>query len=334
MRITRESLHKLARNTVAIRIKTGRRPLCAYLTGSLLSEEPLLGGATDVDLVFVHDRQPEISREVSRVTNEVHLDIAHVSQAMFTQTRRLRSDPWFGSFLCSNPIILHDTQHWLEFTQASVCSQFHDPQYVVSRARSLAERSRLCWLEMSNGGFPEALSRAAAYLDSLEKAANAIACLSGPPLTERRFLLQFPQRTERVGRPGLASGLIDLYLSTAVEEDTWQRWVENWRRRFQDSARLKRCPPSLSACRQSYYEGALKALRQEYPEASMWILLRIWTRTLLNLPENETNQKVWKEACRLLELDEDHFEQRLEGLDAYLDNIEETIDLWAEQYGV
>lgn len=334
MRITRESLHKLALNTVSFQIKTGLRLVCAYLTGSLLSEDPLLGGTTDVDLVFVHDREPHISREVTKVTNEVHLDIAHVSQSMFTQPRRLRSNPWFGSFLCSNPILLHDTQHWFEFTQASVCSQFHDPEYVVSRARSQAEHARQCWLEMSNGGFPETLPRAAAYLDTLEKAANAIACLSGPPLTERRFLLLFPQRAERVGRPGLASGLIDLYMSQPVEEDTWQRWVDNWSRRFQASAHLKRCPPSLSACRLAYYEGAVNALRQEHPEAAMWILLRIWVRTLLNLPENETNQKVWQEACRTLELDEEHFEQRLGDLDVYLDHVEETLDLWAEQYGV
>ncbi|MDZ4158456.1 MAG: hypothetical protein U1B80_01585, partial [Anaerolineaceae bacterium] len=133
MRITRELLLKLARTTAANRLLANRSVLCVYLTGSLLDDEPLLGGTADIDLIFIHDSQPPAAREVERISNEVHLDIAHLSQENFQHTRRLRTDPWFGSFLCASPIVLHDTHHWFDFIQASVCSQFHDPEYVVRR---------------------------------------------------------------------------------------------------------------------------------------------------------------------------------------------------------
>ncbi len=73
---------------------------CIYLTGSLLSGSPLLGGTTDIDLVFVHTSTPAFPREeVVRLSDEVHLDIAHFSQTIFHQPRHLRVDPWVGAHL-------------------------------------------------------------------------------------------------------------------------------------------------------------------------------------------------------------------------------------------
>jgi hypothetical protein len=44
MRITTETLLKIARDTVAQRTRSDRSLLAIYLTGSLLESEPLLGG--------------------------------------------------------------------------------------------------------------------------------------------------------------------------------------------------------------------------------------------------------------------------------------------------
>ena len=44
MRITREMLLKSARDTVTVRIKTEKDLVAAYLVGSVLGEDPLLGG--------------------------------------------------------------------------------------------------------------------------------------------------------------------------------------------------------------------------------------------------------------------------------------------------
>jgi hypothetical protein len=60
MRITREKLLKFAQNFVEQQIFFKKRAVCIYLTGSLLSDEPLLGGTTDVDLIYIHDSEPPV----------------------------------------------------------------------------------------------------------------------------------------------------------------------------------------------------------------------------------------------------------------------------------
>ena len=58
MRLTRETLIKIARDTATQRARVSRRIICIYLTGSCLTDDPLLGGTTDIDLVIVQDGEP------------------------------------------------------------------------------------------------------------------------------------------------------------------------------------------------------------------------------------------------------------------------------------
>jgi hypothetical protein len=308
MRITRETLLKAAKDWTAARLRQDRNVVCVYLTGSLLGEEPLLGGTTDIDLIFVHPNDPEKPREIVRLTDDVHIDVAHLSQSVFHQPRHLRLDAWVGSYLCAGPLMLHDTQHWFEFTQASAFSQFFRPENVMERSRPAADAARQTWLELhSLTGAPDAHARWA-YLKALENAANAIAVLNGPPLTERRFLLQFPQRAQAVGRPGLAGGLVDLFMPEKPDAETWQMW-------------------------QLYYERAADALFSDHPEAAVWMLLRTWTLTLTSLPEDSSLLIAWENACLSCGLGGSEFNHRLASLDTYLDSVEETLDIWAQQNG-
>ena len=105
MRITRETLIKLAQDTTAERVRLNHRIICVYLTGSLLHEEPLLGGTGDIDLFVIHDSQPAVDREVVRLSDEIHLDIAHLSQDVFQHPRLLRTHPWISPFIVSHPLV-------------------------------------------------------------------------------------------------------------------------------------------------------------------------------------------------------------------------------------
>lgn len=118
MQINSEMLIKTARNFVAKRLRQPNDIVAVYLTGSVTGEEPLLGGTTDIDLVFIHKEYPCQSREVLRVTYEISLDIEHHHQSFYTYHRRLRQNSWIGFPLCNHDNILHDTDHWLEFIQA------------------------------------------------------------------------------------------------------------------------------------------------------------------------------------------------------------------------
>ncbi len=339
MRITRETLLKIARDTSAERVRINRRIICVYLTGSLLNEEPLLGGTGDIDLFIIHDSQPAAEREVVRLSDEIHLDIAHLSQDAFLHPRQLRTHPWISPFIVSHPQVYHDSQHWFEFAQAAITSQFNQPDNVVQRGRQLAEAARQFWLDTS------ADSRLAPaqvwnFLKALEDAANAIATLTGSPLTERRFWLEFPSRTLTLGRPALSERLLELFTPQPVSDEDWLGWQPAWKDVLQAAGLAPDCPPHLLPSRHPYYLRAAAKLRETHPAAALWILLRTWTRSACLLAgrqaagwDSSPQRTAWLAALQTLGLDEAGFTVRLEALDGYLDAVEETLDDYASQMG-
>jgi predicted nucleotidyltransferase len=64
-------LHKYAQETVRQRERTEPDLHAAYLVGSLLDAEPMLGGSTDIDVVLVHKYQALVERETQAITPEV-----------------------------------------------------------------------------------------------------------------------------------------------------------------------------------------------------------------------------------------------------------------------
>ena len=330
MRIKREHLLITARNTVAERIRYNR-VVCVYLTGSLLGEDFLLGGTGDIDLIFVHDEPIEPGREIVAINDDVHLDIANLPLRLFQQPRSLRVDPWIGPFFCLNPICLHDTQHWFEFTQASLCSQFNRPENILQRARSLAEAARQSWMSL-NSSTPWGAEKVMAYLKSIEKAANAIALISGAPLTERRFLLKFGQCAAAVRRPGMYNGLVDLIIpGTPIPPAALTEWLPAWNQALKTVGQLERPPQRLSTCRQAYYGRAVEALVNDFPEAALWTLLRTWTLAACSLPSDVEIKTSWNRICQAVYLD---VEERVNGLDSYLDTVEEILDAHAKSQGL
>ena len=132
MRINQDMLIKIARDHVAKRERKEKDLVAVYLTGSVSEGDPLLGGSTDIDLVFVHKEYPPVPREVLRVTYEISLDIEHHHQSNYTYHRRLRQNPWIGYSLCKHQNILLDRDHWLEFIQASVSSRYNSPENIYA----------------------------------------------------------------------------------------------------------------------------------------------------------------------------------------------------------
>lgn len=332
MRITRETLLKIARDTAAERVRISRRLVCIYLTGSLLSNDPLLGGTADIDLFFIHDSDPLTPREIIRLTDEVHLDIAHLSQTEFSQPRRLRLDAWLGHFICTHPLVLHDSNHWFDFTQATISAQFFQPENTLKRARALAEDARQRWMSLHEA---EDFSPDAplSYLKALEQGGNAIAVLSGAPLTERRFLTQLPQRAAALQRPDLASDLVALLLQTAPEPAQYAAWLPAWKTALQAAARQPQCPASLHPARRMYYERAAQALLEETPPAALWLMLRTGCRAAFTLPADDPARAGWQPALDAMGLSAAGLPDRLPALDQYLDRIEEMLDAWGKRFG-
>ncbi len=329
MRINRDTLLRIAEETVAQRTRRGRNILAAYLSGSLLGDDFLLGGTTDIDLAFIHLDEPKTGREIVRLTDDVHLDIAHYEQRDFSQTRRLRLHPWMGPVLYECKV-LYDPQHFLDFIQASVRGQFYRQDYILKRAQGQLEHARQIWLDF-NGNVPEnpGPKHLSDYLRAIDHAANAIAGLSGPPLTERRLLLHFPQRAEAAGHPGLYPALLGMLGGPNASHESLQSWLPVWEQSM-SALPGKDLPARLHPNRHAYYLRAFEAiLASEHPVAMLWPLLRTWTQAAALMPEATAGRAVWEAACAQLGLLGDSFSERVVALDAFLDLVEETIEAWA-----
>jgi hypothetical protein len=332
MRINQESLLKIAKDTVTRRVRGDPGIVSAYLCGTLLEEHYLLGGTADIDLVFIHLSDAPVAREIVRLTDEVHLDIAHHLQKEYDQPRQVRAHPWKGPTIAEcKP--LYDVGHFLDFTQASVRGQFDRPDYVLKRARSQAEHARQIWFGLQDESGQAGLAELETYLRAVGHAANAVALLSGSPLTERRFLLDFPARAEAVERPGLYPGLLGLLGAPKAEREQYQSWLAPWEQAI-DALPQPVSLPRLHPDRKLYYLKAFEAiLGQEAPQAVLWPLLNTWVDTLGLLPVESPSQAGARAAFEQLGIWGESFVRRVAALDAYLDLVEETLEVWAEKAG-
>jgi hypothetical protein len=293
--------------------------VAAYLTGSVRTDNPFLGNATDIDIVFVHTGEPKIRREILPLTPEIHLDIVHNPRSLYDKPKELRVHPWLGPELY-DPLPLYVTRHFFEFIQAGVRDRYNDPASVLVRSRCLAEAARQFWANLHPGQShgPEQVMD---YLKSISLAANAVALLSGDLLSERRFLLQFPERSQATGHPELAADLLNLLGAGQVDAAALAGYLPEWEKTFIEAAGSQAAKKNISSARLGYYKLAFESLLSgPTPHAVLWPLLFTWTQSITVLP-TEWNVR-WRSACVALGLDDASFGERLIELDHFMDSVE------------
>ncbi len=332
MRITPEFILKFIHETIDRRVHSGRDLLAVYLCGSFLDQDYLIGGAGDVDLFIIHNDSSEATREIVRLTDNIHLDIAHHNQRIYRNTRRLRVDPWIGPALNACKVI-YDPQHFLDFIQASVRGQYDRPDHIYERARSQADQARENWFQLQAQPADQDVRNTQTYLDAICKAANAIASLSGHPLAERRLLLEFMPRAEAVGRSGLYHGLLGLLGTPNLDQTLLNEWIIQWKSAYLSLPKrddLIRFHPA----RLNYFLFAFQDLiASERPLNVLWPLINTWTDIVAYLPENSAKLSDWKQTVELLGLSNQGLLEKIKALDAYLDLVEESLETWARANG-
>jgi hypothetical protein len=335
MRITHDFLHKIARGTIKQRQRSEPDLQAAYLTGSILDDEPLLGGTTDVDLVLVHKYQVPIARETLAVTPEVSLDIIHKLRDDYVQHKQLRHDPWLGYPLTRNHILLYDTDHWLEFIQAGVSAQFHRADNVLVRVNTLSGRAREGWFELMSLPAEAHLQWLDRYLEILTLAANAVVGLNSPPLTTRRFLMDFQEQTAVLGVPRIHAGLSGLLGIREECHESLPAWQDALKAGLEVLTAQGEAPAHLAECRHAYYLNAIQSLSESgHADDAIWPLLRIWLDVQLASQDEMASNSAWGNMIDVLGLGPDEAETKVEALDAFLDTIEIVIEAWAEEYGI
>lgn len=333
MRINRDVLIRLAKQTAERISRNDRSLLSIYLTGSVLQDDPLLGGTTDIDLICVHDRPPAVSRELQRLSNEVHLDILHLVKNAYDPPRRLRRDPWLGTYLVEQALQLYDRLHWFEFTQASATAQFYLPENTLARCRWFYEPARRAWLDMQVKTGVSNPERVLAYCDTLSNAANTLICLSSPPLSVRRLMVEFPRRALAAGVPELTGDLVNLYTPQEFDLSAWEEWMHACRQALDACSGEKDASLEIVPCRRAYWLNAANALVNDMPAAAIWILLNTWTRAVAGLPASSEERKAWQKFIAALNLDKNHHQEHIEALDALLDRLDETLENWELRAG-
>jgi hypothetical protein len=331
MRVTRETLIRIAKETAQKQALSDPSLVAAYLTGSLRTENPFLGNSTDIDIVLVHAGTVKNRREILPLTPEVHLDIVHNPRSEYDKPKELRVHPWLGPQLY-DALSLYNTQHFFEFVQAGVRAGFDEPVNVLARARLNAEHARQIWsgLNLNQEAGPAQLLL---YLKSVNHAANAIALLTGGPLAERRFQLQFQERANAAGVPGLAEDLAELLGGPQVDVARLTSFLPEWEKDFREASSRERVHPIISTARLTYYKQAFEALlASQSPQCMLWPLIHTWTLSAEALsPSNQIN---WSTACETLGLTGNLFNERLQGLDHFLDVVEETLEKMAASQGL
>jgi len=334
MRITKDLLHKFAQETVKQRKKDEPDLYAAYLTGSLLRDEPLLGGTTDIDLVLVHKYTAPIPRETEKVTREISYDIFHTVKTDYDQYRELRQDPWLGYPLTHYNIMLFDTDHWLEFIQASVNAEFHNVENVLVRSNKMLGNARNHWFSLIQAAPENHLEWLDHYLNVLELAVNAVLGLISPPLTTRRFMLDFQSRGDDLGVSKIFYGFKGLLGLSEDSKRDFKPWIAAFEQTLDRLHQNEVIPVHLAPCRKSYYVDALHALADSgEPDQATWPLLHTWVAVQRALGKENLPVKEWDDCLSALNLEESGLGEKTEALDAYLDNAEIILESWAEAYG-
>src|SRR6266498_774349 len=335
MRVTRESLIRIAKETAQERAFNDRTIIAAYLTGSLVSEtDPLLGGTADIDIIFVHADEPKQRREFVKLTPDFHLDISHRAKGEFKRPRELRLDPWLG-WEMYDPMLLFECEKFFEFVQAGLRAgfEFNAPAPALQRSRTLLSHGRGIWRDLLSTGDPVTPKDLAQYMKSLFHGVNAVAELSGPPLYERRLMLEFLPRAETAQRPMLNAELVNLMGAAALDVSQANSWMPDWKLAFEAATENSRGDARIHPARLNYYEKAIHAmLAGETPHAAIWPLLQTWSLAADVLPDHFVD--AWRSACEQLGFTSLGFEERVERLDKFLDEVEALLDELAVQYGL
>lgn len=324
MRFTPEILRKHAQVLVEKETKKNRGIRAAYLRGSLLYGSPLLGGAGDIDLVFVHSAPPAVEHQIIKITPEIHFDIEHHDEILYRTPRELRLDPWLGPTL-RDAVPLHDPRHLLDYTQASVRSNFSFPENLQARSTPLLESARQFWMDHQINPPGDIIVEFPTFLSALSSAVNSVALLSGPTLATRRLGADFAERAVAAGAPGLNLAFQHLLGGVGISKDTVVEWIGSWEQALSVLKSQSLSPPLLVE-REIYYRSAMDdLLHRDHLTGTLWPLLVTWTEIITALPDRTDIQLPWIKALTALGFAGSDYLVRLSAFDSFLEMCESLV---------
>lgn len=329
MRVRRGNLVELARRETLQRARTGD-VTSGYLIGSVAAGNPLLGGTADIDLVLIHENTPPVKREIVRLSDHIHLDIAHHAREVYSRPRELRVHPWLGPALCA-PIFLYDPQHFFEWAQAGARGQFFRPDFTHARSRAFLKGAR-----QSKSILMLSRRWLMTYLRAALESTNAIACLVGRPAAGRRLMFDLERQLEAAGHPEIYQSLQRLLGTDHFNAAQLSEWMSAWAYAF-DAAVDVANETEIVNCRRMYFLRGFQSLAESgRPEIVLYLLLSTWERsinTIVRHGDPSPHLPAWENVLNRLRLSHASEGSRSEELEIHLDRIESVLERWADQNG-
>jgi predicted nucleotidyltransferase len=324
--ITSQKLIDLAAEHVEHR-RAGGSLLAAYLVGSVVSGDPLLGGTADIDLVLVHRQPQSIAREFLTLSRDVHLDVVHHEMERYAQPRRLRLDPWLGPSV-REARVLHDPEHFFDWAVAGARGQFERADAVTARANALLAASH-----QDAASAARAPAWQGEYLRALLAACNAAVALVAPPACGRRTSAVLETRLALLGDSTLFDAYRSLHGALALTPDDVALAISCWARAAE--VIVARPTQDLPAARAAYWLSGLRALAESgRPDHAVWPLFFTWETTLAG--SGALDPRLEAEMAPIFEraaLDEPQRADRLLALEAFTDRVEGLVQAWAGRHG-
>jgi hypothetical protein len=331
--IERATLLKIARDTAAQKLAARRSLISAYLTGSVAADEPLLGEATDIDLILIDGEAPPVAREIVRLTDQVALDIQYRHKSEYANAKTLRVHPWRGPEICA-PFFLLDPTHFFELAQANVRGQFYRPDFVAARARAFAalalDAVQVGLLPGQEGSEPVTFE---AFCLSLLYAANALITLTAPPGAGRRLLLKLEGAAQELERADLYASFLALLGEGELEAPQANALLQDWDAAYR--AGQSEADQLVHPARRTIYERGFQAqIDADRAKEMLWLMLYTWQALLKNLPGDSPHADQWLGFLQQLQMGSPaEFLARVEQVRAYVTLAAETVESWAEQNG-
>jgi len=321
MHISRDALLKITKDTVAKRFAHDPNVTAVFLVGSLRPESAAIENIADVDLLVLHNGEIPRDREIIKLSNEYHLDISYEVITAYSQPHELRGDGLRG-WAMWDPQLLFQRGRFFEYTQSIVRAQFEEPVNIIKRALSFSVPAREAWFEMQSN--PED-AHPLQILSAAQNAVNALACLSGPPLPERRVLAGIQERARAINVEELVQTIFTCVARNA-SPDTIRQWIPAWESAFK-AASLSPADLRLHAVRLAYYKNAIETqLNSDLPRAALWPMLFTWALASENGTFTDEHSQAWNAVCSEIGLNSSARYERLQALDTYLDNLEDIFE--------
>jgi len=332
--IDRSTLIRIARDTAQRRMTERPSLMSAYLTGSVAANEPLLGEATDIDLILIDEGVPPL-REVIRLTDQVALDIQYRSASEYTHPKALRVHPWRGPEL-AEPIFLHDPKHFFELAQSSVRGQFHRPDHVALRARAFAQMARD---ELHTGLLPGQTPLRPVTLANLCQAllcaANAVITLTGFPGAGRRLVMKLEVAAGKLQRPDLYDDFMALLGGAELDPAQAQILLTDWSAVYHVAQIAGTEQELIHPVRRTVYERGFQAqIAADRSAEMLWLMLYTWQACVKQLPGDSPHAEPWTNFLERLRLATPaDFAARVAETQAYLALADEAVEAWADRNG-